>query len=350
MSDEIKVEAVAAPVEETKVATEAVDMASLIHDPEGPVITVRKLLDAGVYFGHQTRRWNPKMYKYIYGKRNGIYIIDLNKSAEQIAIAYAALKDIVTRGGKVLFVGTKPQAQPIIVEQATRSGSFYINNRWLGGTLTNFRTIQTRIRTLKKYEEMETNGSFDTMKKKEVAQLRKEEEKLKKNLEGIKEMRRTPNAVVVIDPSVEHNAVLEAKKLNIPVFGICSTSDDPESVDYAIPSNNDGTSALNLLITVLADAIVEAKGGITAVAYVKDEAEEATMKDAIKSADAAHERRKATLKAQRQEREDRYKKLQAERAARFAERKAQREAEARGEEAVEEKAEEEKVEEVKEGE
>src|SRR5574344_2672716 len=293
-------------------------MAMVMHDENAPIITMRKLLEGGVHFGHQTRRWNPKMSKFIYGARNGIYIIDLVKSAQQTNAAYKALKSIVDQGGKILFVGTKLQAQQIVIDEATRSGSFYISHRWLGGTLTNFRTILTRIKRLKDLEAMEADGTWDKMPKKEVAILKKEKEKLARNLEGIKEMRRLPQALIVVDPSVEHNAVAEARKLNIPVFGICSTSDDPETVDFPIPSNNDAPSAIKLLTAVLADAVVESKGGETEIAYTKDQGEEATMKDAIRSADIANEQRKAALRQQRKEREERYAKIQAERQARYA--------------------------------
>ena len=317
MSDnETKLEA----VEETTAPEES--MESLIRDPNAPIMTMRKLLEAGVHFGHQTRRWNPKMGKFIYGARNGIYLIDMGKTVDQVNVAYAKLKSIVDEGGKVLFVGTKESAKQIIVDEATRSGSFYIANRWLGGTLTNFRTILGRTKKLKELEEMEANGDFDKLPKKEVAVLKKELEKLSRNLEGIKEMRRLPQAVIVDDPTIEHNAIEEARKLHIPTFAICDTSDDPDIVNFPIPSNNDAPSALKVLLGVLADAIVESKGGITEFAYVKDTAEEATMKDAVRAADIANEQRKAAIRAQKQAREERFKKMQAERNARFAEKKA----------------------------
>ena len=322
MSDETKVEAVeeaapaaeAAPVEPT--------MADIVRDPNAPILTMKKALEAGAHFGHQTRRWNPKMSKFIYGARNGIYIIDLAKTVSRSVAAYNSLKSIVEAGGRVLFVGTKTQAQQIVIDEAVRSGSFYITNRWLGGTLTNFRTIQGRTKRLRELEAASEDGSWDKLPKKEVALLRKELAKLQKNLEGVKEMRRLPNAIVLVDPTVEHNAVLEARKLNIPVFAICDTSDDPDAVDFPIPSNNDATSAIKLLIGVLADAVVEARGGLTEVAYVKDEGEEATMADAIKVADIAAEQHRAAVRAARKAREERYAKIQAERAARFAARKA----------------------------
>ena len=323
MSDETKVEAVeeaapaaeAAPVEPT--------MADIVRDPNAPILTMKKALEAGAHFGHQTRRWNPKMSKFIYGARNGIYIIDLAKTVSRSVAAYNSLKSIVEAGGRVLFVGTKTQAQQIVIDEAVRSGSFYITNRWLGGTLTNFRTIQGRTKRLRELEAASEDGSWDKLPKKEVALLRKELAKLQKNLEGVKEMRRLPNAIVLVDPTVEHNAVLEARTLNIPVFAICDTSDDPDAVDFPIPSNNDATSAIKLLIGVLADAVVEARGGLTEVAYVKDEGEEATMADAIKVADIAAEQHRAAVRAARKAREERYAKIQAERAARFAARKAE---------------------------
>ena len=264
-----------------------------------PVITMKKLLEAGVHFGHQTRRWNPAMKKYIYTARNGIYIIDLQKTVTCIETAYAALKNIVDNGGKVLFVGTKKQCQDIVKEEALRSGSFYAVERWLGGTLTNFRTIQKRIKRLKDIEKMEEEGTLDaSYTKKEAAIIRKEGEKLNVSLGGIKEMRKLPNAIVVIDPRIEHNAVAEAKKLGIPVFAIVDTNSDPDNVDYVIPANDDATRAVKLIITVLADAIVESKGGVTEIAYTKDEGDdEVTMTDAVKNADQKAEESRQAAKA-----------------------------------------------------
>ena len=264
-----------------------------------PVITMKKLLEAGVHFGHQTRRWNPAMKKYIYTARNGIYIIDLQKTVTCIESAYTALKTIVDNGGKVLFVGTKKQCQDIVKEEALRSGSFYAVERWLGGTLTNFRTIQKRIKRLKDIEKMEEEGTLDaSYTKKEAAIIRKEGEKLNVSLGGIKEMRKLPNAIVVIDPRIEHNAVAEAKKLGIPVFAIVDTNSDPENVDYVIPANDDATRAVKLIITVLADAIVESKGGVTEIAYTKDEGDdEVTMTDAVKNADQKAEESLQAAKA-----------------------------------------------------
>ncbi|MCI2110905.1 MAG: 30S ribosomal protein S2 [Bacilli bacterium] len=325
MSDEIKTEASATPVATAEKAAPAVapateepTMADIVRDPNAPIMTIKKMLESGAHFGHQTRRWNPKMGKFIYGARNGIYLLDLVKGVACVDAAYKALKGIVDLGGKVLFVGTKPQAQQIVIDEAARSGSFYIANRWLGGTLTNFRTILTRIKRLKDLEAMDADGSYDKLPKKEVAILKKEQVKLARNLEGIKEMRRLPQALVVADPSVDRNAIKEARKLNIKVFAICDTSDDPDLVNFPLPSNNDAASAIKLLIGTMADAVVESKGGVTEFAYVKDEGEEATMKDAIRVADIANEQRKAAIRAARREREERYARIQAERAARYA--------------------------------
>ena len=234
------------------------------------VISMKKLLEVGVHFGHQTKRWNPKMAPYIFTSRNGIYIIDLQKSSKKIDEAYKAMNEIAEKGGKVLFVGTKKQAQEAVKEEAIRSGSFYVNSRWLGGTLTNFKTIQKRIRRLVELEKMEKDGTFDLLPKKEVILLKKEAAKLEKNLGGIKEMRRLPSALFVVDPKAEHNAVAEARILGIPVFGIVDTNCDPDEVDYVIPANDDAIRAVKLITGVMANAIVEANGG-KIVEYVKDE-------------------------------------------------------------------------------
>ena len=231
------------------------------------VISMKKLLEVGVHFGHQTKRWNPKMAPYIFTSRNGIYIIDLQKTSKKIDEAYKAMNEIVAKGGKVLFVGTKKQAQEAVKEEAIRSGSYYVNARWLGGTLTNFKTIQKRIRRLVELEKMEADGTFDLLPKKEVILLKKEAAKLEKNLGGIKEMRRLPNAIFVVDPKAEHNAVAEARILGIPVFGIVDTNCDPDEVDYVIPANDDAI-----------------KNEPLTVAYVKDEDDkEVSMNDAITS-------------------------------------------------------------------
>jgi small subunit ribosomal protein S2 len=290
-------------------------MEAVMHDPDAPVITMRKLLEAGAHFGHQTRRWNPKMKKYIYGARNGVYIIDLQKTVDAITEAYAKMKEIVDNGGKVLFVGTKKQCQEATQQEALRSGSFYITNRWLGGTLTNFKTIQSRIRYLKELERREEEGELDLLSKVEAAQLRREKDKLSKNLEGIKEMRKVPNAVFVIDPRIEHNAVAEARKLNIPVFAIVDTNSDPDVVDYVIPANDDAVRSFSLILAVIADAIVESKNGVPVVAYTKDEGEAVTMKEVIKQTEKENAEKLARIRAERQARQEAYEREQAEREA-----------------------------------
>ena len=255
------------------------------------VISMKKLLEVGVHFGHQTKRWNPKMAPYIFTARNGIYIIDLKKSSDKIDDAYAAMMDIVAKGGKVLFVGTKKQAQEAVQMEAERSGSFYVNSRWLGGTLTNFKTIQKRIRRLKELEKMEEDGTLELFTKKEAVLMMKEKAKLEKNLGGIKEMRRLPNALFVVDPKVEHNAVAEAKILGIPVFGIVDTNCDPDEVDYVIPANDDAIRAVKLIVAAMADAVCEAKGEPVTVAYVKDEDDkEVYMNDAVASVEESKQR------------------------------------------------------------
>ena len=272
-------------------------MGTIMHTDEDPVVSTKKLLEHGAHFGHQTRKWNPKMNKYIFGSKNGVHIIDLTLTASKLQEAYLALKKIVADGGKVLFVGTKPQVKEVIKEEALRSGSFYVVNRWLGGTLTNFKTIQKRIRYLNDLKTMEEDGSFDNMPKKEAVLLRKEKEKLLKNLEGIAEMRKVPNAVVVVDPKLEHNAVLEAKKLNIPVFGLLDTNADPDEVDYGIPANDDATKSVQLICGILADAVVEAKGGTLSYAYNVASEDEVSMADALSTADKAEELRQIRQKS-----------------------------------------------------
>ena len=312
MVEEKKVaEAEAEEKVEAPVETAATTMEAAMHDPDAPVITMKKLLEAGAHFGHQTRRWNPKMKKYIYGARNGVYIIDLQQTVDCIIAAYGAMKEIVDAGGKVLFVGTKKQCQEAVQAEALRSGSFYITNRWLGGTLTNFRTIQSRIRFLKELERREEEGELDLLPKQEAAQLRKEKEKLSRNLEGIKEMRKVPNAIFVIDPRIEHNAVAEARKLNIPVFGIIDTNSDPDVVDYVIPANDDAIRSVSLILGVMADAVVESKGGVPVVAYVKDEGESVTMKDVIRQTEKENAEKLAKIRAERAARQEAYEKEQA---------------------------------------
>ena len=224
------------------------------------VVSMNYLLEAGVHFGHQTKRWNPKMKEYIFTSRDDIYIIDLKKTAEKIEEAYAALKTIAENGGKVLFVGTRKQASDAIKEEALRSQSYYVSERWLGGTLTNFRTIRKRVKRLEEIENMEKNGTFDLLPKKEVIGLKKEYEKLNKVLCGIRDMYKLPSALFIVDPSKEYIAIREARKLGIPVFGIVDTNCDPDDVDYVIPGNDDAIRAVKLITGVMANAIVEANG------------------------------------------------------------------------------------------
>lgn len=242
------------------------------------VVSMKQLLESGVHFGHATRRWNPKMAKYIFTARNGIYIIDLQKTADQIEKAYAALLEIAKNEGKVLFVGTKKQAQEAVKEEATRSGMYYVNQRWLGGTLTNFKTIRKRIKKLQDLYKMEEDGEFAKLPKKEVAKLLAEREKLEKFLGGIKEMKKLPDALFIVDPRKEHNAILEARKLNIPVFGIVDTNCDPDDVDYVIPANDDAIRAVKLVTWVMANAVIEANGGVV---EKFDEPEEVNLSEEI---------------------------------------------------------------------
>ncbi|MGG7618879.1 30S ribosomal protein S2 [Robertmurraya sp. P23] len=225
------------------------------------VISMKQLLEAGVHFGHQTRRWNPKMKKYIFTERNGIYIIDLQKTVKKVEEAYNWVKELAGNGGTVLFVGTKKQAQDSVKEEAIRSGQYYVNQRWLGGTLTNFETIQKRIARLKDIERMAEDGTFDVLPKKEVVQLKKEQERLEKFLGGIKDMKQLPDALFIIDPRKERIAVAEAHKLNIPIVGIVDTNCDPDEIDVVIPANDDAIRAVKLLTGKMADAILEAKQG-----------------------------------------------------------------------------------------
>ncbi|HHW69357.1 MAG TPA: 30S ribosomal protein S2 [Tenericutes bacterium] len=225
------------------------------------VVSMNYLLEAGVHFGHQTKRWNPKMKEYIYTSRDDIYIIDLQKTARKIEEAYAALNKIASNGGKVLFVGTRKQASEATKDEAIRSNSFYVTERWLGGTLTNFKTIRRRVKRLEEIEEMEKNGTFELLPKKEVIGLKKEYDKLNKLLSGIRNMYRLPDALFIVDPSKEEIAIREARSLKIPVFGIVDTNCDPDMVDYVIPGNDDAIRSVKLIIGVMANAIVEAQGG-----------------------------------------------------------------------------------------
>ena len=225
------------------------------------VVAMKQLLEAGVHFGHQTKRWDPKMAEYIYQARNGIHIIDLQKTSKKIDEAYNFIKEVSEEGKDILFVGTKKQAQECIKEAAEKSGMFYVDQRWLGGMLTNFKTIRKRVERLNSLERMQEDGTFDVLPKKEVAKLKNEMEKLEKNLGGIKEMTRLPGAMFVVDPKNERIAVLEAKKLNIPIVGLVDTNCSPEDVDYPIPGNDDAIRAVKLITDVMANAIIEGRQG-----------------------------------------------------------------------------------------
>ena len=225
------------------------------------VISMKQLLEAGVHFGHQTRRWNPKMKEYIFTERNGIYIIDLQKTVKKAEEAYNFVRSVAEAGDSILFVGTKKQAQEAIEQEAKRCEMFYVNQRWLGGMLTNFKTIQTRIAKLRKIEKMEADGDFAYLPKKEVIKLKAEQEKLEKNLSGIKDMKKLPGAMFVVDPRKEHIAVMEARALGIPVVAIVDTNCDPDEVDYAIPGNDDAIRAVKLIASKMADAVLEGRQG-----------------------------------------------------------------------------------------
>ena len=225
------------------------------------VISMKQLLEAGVHFGHQTRRWNPKMAEYIFTERNGIYIIDLQKTSRKVDEAYAAVKAVAAEGGKVLFVGTKKQAQEAMKSEAERCGMYYVNNRWLGGMLTNFKTIRSRIDRMIELETMESDGTFDVLPKKEVLNLKAELDKLQKNLDGIRDMHEIPDMIFVVDPRKEHIAIQEAHILGIPLVGIVDTNCDPDEIDYVIPGNDDAIRAVKLIAATVADAVIEANQG-----------------------------------------------------------------------------------------
>lgn len=252
------------------------------------VVTMKQLLEAGVHFGHQTRRWNPKMEEYIFTERNGIYIIDLQKTVKMIDTAYNYMKDVAANGGVVLFVGTKKQAQDSIEEEATRASQYYVNHRWLGGTLTNWKTIQSRIARLKELKKMAEDGTFDILPKKEVVVLTKQREKLERFLGGIEDMPRIPDVMYIVDPHKEQIAVKEAQKLHIPIVAMVDTNTDPDDIDYVIPSNDDAIRAVRLITSKMADAIVEGKQGQDdaqqADAAADDNAEEKTVsEDSLKN-------------------------------------------------------------------
>ena len=245
------------------------------------VVSMSYLLEAGVHFGHQTKRWNPKMKEYIFTAREDIYIIDLQKTQELLEESYNVIKEIATNGGKFLFVGTKKQAQDVCIEEANRSKSYYVTERWLGGTLTNFRTIRRRVKRLEEIEEMETSGKFELLPKKEVIGLKKEYDKLNRILSGIREMDKLPQALIVVDPKKEYNAVKEARKLNIPVFGIVDTNGDPDDVDYVIPGNDDAVRSIKVMLGVLNNAICEANG-LELIDYISEEDKKGTTKEEVR--------------------------------------------------------------------
>lgn len=252
------------------------------------VVSMNYLLEAGVQFGHQKRRWNPKMKEYIFTTRDDIYIIDLQKTVKKLEEAYEAMKEITANGGKVLYVGTKKQAQEAAEECATRTGMYFVNERWLGGTLTNFKTIRSRIRRMEEIEKMETDGTFEALPKKEVIQIKKEYEKLNKNLRGIREMKKLPQAMVIVDPRKEDIAIKEARILGIPVFGIVDTNCDPDMVDYVIPGNDDAVRSVKLLIGVLTNAVAEANGN-EVVDFVSEDDKARAEKKAQKRENARKE-------------------------------------------------------------
>ena len=242
------------------------------------VVAMKQLLEAGVHFGHQTRRWDPKMAEYIFQARNGIHIIDLQKTSKKLDEAYAFIKEQAEEGKDILFVGTKKQAQECVKEAALKCNMFYVDQRWLGGMLTNYKTIQKRVERLKKLEEMSTDGTFDLLPKKEVINLKKEMEKLEKNLGGIKEMKKLPGAIFIVDPKKERIAILEARKLNIPVVGLIDTNCNPEDVDYPIPGNDDAIRAVKLIADVMANAVIEGRQG-EAMDVAAPETEEQSVKE-----------------------------------------------------------------------
>lgn len=248
------------------------------------VVSMKQLLEAGVHFGHPTRKWNPKMKKYIYTSRNDIYILDLELTVGLIDEAYAFIKEVVSSGKSVLFVGTKKQAKDAVIEEAKRCDMFYMGNRWLGGTLTNFKTIRSRVDRLNKLNQMEKSGEFDLLPKKEVMKLKAERDKLEENLGGIKEMRTLPGALFVVDPKKEYIAVREARSLGIPIVGLVDTNCDPDDVDYVIPGNDDAIRAVKLIAGAMADAVIEAREGEEGLAKRK-EAEEAKKAEANKEAE-----------------------------------------------------------------
>ena len=253
------------------------------------VITMKQLLEAGVHFGHQTRKWNPKMSKYIYAARNDIHIIDLQLTVDLIEEAYKFVCEEAKQGKTVLFVGTKKQAQDAVKEEAERCGMYYVNSRWLGGTLTNFKTIRTRIERMVKIEKMEQSSEFDLLPKKEVAKLKEEYAKLQANLGGIRDMNKLPGVMFVVDPHIEDIAVAEARKLNIPIVAITDTNCDPDLIDYVIPGNDDAIRAVKLIASVIANAVIEANQGETPVLPVEDDGEPTSIEEVVAAAEIVKE-------------------------------------------------------------
>jgi small subunit ribosomal protein S2 len=252
-------------------------------EEETMVVTMKELLEAGVHFGHQVKRWNPKMKKYIFGQRNGIYIIDLQKTVKMFEVAYNFVKDLSSRGGSVLFVGTKKQAQDVISEESLRGQAYFVNQRWLGGMLTNFKTVKQGIEKLRKIEKMNEDGTYDLLTKKEVAKFENERQRLDKNLSGVKAMNNLPEAVIIIDPKKESIAVAEAKKLQIPIVALVDTNCDPDDIDYVIPGNDDAIRSIKLLSSKIADAVLEGKS------ILNKTNEEAAEKEAAEEKIAAEE-------------------------------------------------------------
>ena len=252
------------------------------------IVSMNYLLEAGVHFGHQKRRWNPKMKEYIYTTRDDIYIIDLQKTVKKMEEAYEAMKEIAQNGGKFLFVGTKKQAQEAAEESAVRTNMYFVNERWLGGTLTNFKTIRSRIRRMEEIETMEKDGTFEALPKKEVIQIKKEYDKLVKNLRGIREMKRMPQAMIIVDPRKEEIAIKEARILGIPVFGIVDTNCDPDMVDYVIPGNDDAVRSVKLIIGALTNAIAEVNGN-EVIDYISEEDKNKETKKASKKEEKTEE-------------------------------------------------------------
>ncbi len=264
------------------------------------IVSMNYLLEAGVHFGHQKRRWNPKMKEYIYTTRDDIYIIDLQKTVKKLEEAYNAMKEIAEAGGKVLFVGTKKQAQEAAEESATRTNMYFVTERWLGGTLTNFKTIRSRVRRMDEIDKMESDGTFELLPKKEVIKIKKEYEKLDKNLRGIREMKRLPQALVIVDPRKEENAIKEARILGIPVFGIVDTNCDPDLVDYVIPANDDAVRSVKLIIGALTNAIAEVNGN-EVVDYVNEDDKNKADKKPAKKEVVKEENKEEVKKAPKQE-------------------------------------------------